>query len=375
MPQYWQPSGYQKKTLRQALVNSFSYQDISILVSDYFSPESFQNINPPGGSNTLEYQFQNLIEHARMNSWLVDLVAAAHERRPNDPDLTSLADELGLTVTGSRLDNPTGTPFQQVVQQNAQMINIADFIQKAAKLANMVCWVDVPGGGGTGFLVGPDLILTNYHVVKSVEQGQVQSKDVRCRFDYKQAIDGSTLSLKKLPEVALKSPSWLVDKLPPSPCDENPALGNPSDQELDYALLRLVEPFGEMPVGGDTVDSVVKDQPRGWINTSEAPAPLIAGNQVFLLQHPWAQPQVQPPRPEPLTLSIGSVLQFNANGTRVRYDANTRDGASGCPCFNADLQLVALHHAHEPVNHPSWNQAIPFSMIKQAWTQKGIVLC
>ena len=79
---------------------------------------------------------------------------------------------------------------------------------------------------------------------------------------------------------------------------------------------------------------------------------------MFLLQHP---------KGEPLQLTVGTVTGFNSAGTRVRYDANSKDGSSGSPCFDADLQLVALHHAHDPDSPPKWNQAIPFSVIKKTW--------
>jgi len=120
--------------------------------------------------------------------------------------------------------------------------------------------------------------------------------------------------------------------------------------------LRLDEPIGELPVGGDTLD--VQARPRAWIDTlAETPA-LAVGNQVFLLQHP---------RGEPLQLTVGTVTAFNASGTRVRYDANSKDGSSGAPVFDADLNLVALHHARDPAEPPQWNQAVPFAVVKAVW--------
>lgn len=117
-------------------------------------------------------------------------MAAAHERRPNNPVLRDIAAALGLTIIGPRLDNPTGKPFESIIQENAKSINFATFVQELPILAGWVYWVDIPGGGGTGFLVGPDLIMTNYHVIDPVIQGKAKWQDVRCRFDYKQAING-----------------------------------------------------------------------------------------------------------------------------------------------------------------------------------------
>jgi len=353
----WQPSGVWKQKFREALDIAFDEPSMELLTSDYFpSQDRFSKISPPGFSKTFQYRLLELIEAARMNDWLFDLIAAARERRPKNSEIGAIAQDLGLTIAGPRLDNPTGKPLDEIIQKNAKFINLATLLAKLPLLEGQVCWVDIPGGGGTGFLVGTDLVLTNDHVTERLRTGQARWQDVKCRFDYRQAIDGTTLDRKKKTEVGLDAAQWLVDRLPASQYDWNPSLGSASAAELDYALLRLAEKIGDLPVGGDTVDSKV--QPRGWIDIKAMPPPLVAGNQVFLLQHP---------KGDPLQLAIGTVKEFNANGTRLRYDANSKDGSSGSPCFNIDLELVALHHAHDPAYPPKWNQAIPFKEIKNVW--------
>ena len=152
-----------------------------------------------------------------------------------------------------------------------------------------------------------------------------------------------------------------MDSRPPSPADADPALGEAAAEDTDSALIRLAEPVGDLPLGGASADPAA--EPRQWIDVHAEPPPLAAGNQVFVLQHP---------RGEPLQLAIGTVTGFNAGGTRVRYDANTKPGSSGSPCLDADLKLVALHHARDPAYPPAWNQAIPLSSIQQAWRERGV---
>jgi Trypsin-like peptidase domain len=307
---------------------------VELLTSDYFSPqERFSRVSSPGPNKTFQFRLHELIEAARMNDWLLDLVAAARERRPKNLEIAAIAEDLGLTIAGPRLDNPTGKPLEEIIRENAKFINPAIFSEKLPLLEGQVCWIDIPGGG-TGFLVGPDLVVTNAHVIERLRTGQARWQDVKCRFDYRQAIDGTTLDRKKQTEVGLDTTKWLVDRWPPSQYDWNPTLGDAGPEEIDCALLRLAEPTGDLPVGGNTADP--QAQRRGWIDAKAAPPPLAAGNQVFLLQHPQG---------EPLQLTIGTVKEFNASGTRLRYDANSKDGSSGSPCFDADLELVALHHA------------------------------
>jgi len=364
MPGYWQPTGAWKEKFRKALDGAFNEASIELLTGDFFPPQDlFSKIAAPGLSKTFQYRLHELIEEARMNDWLLDLVAAAHERRPKNPELSAIAEDLGLTIAGPRLDNPTGKPFEEIIQANAKFLNLAILLTKLPLLEGQACWVDIPGGGGTGFLVGPDLVLTNDHVIQRLLEGKASWKDVKCRFDYKQAIDGTTLARKKQTEVGLDTTKPLVDRWPPSKYDWNPALGDAESDEIDCALLRLAENVGDTPVGGGMGDPQV--QRRGWIDATFAPPPLAAGNQVFLLQHP---------KGEPLQLSIGTVNAFNASGTRLRYDANSKDGSSGSPCFNVDLQLVALHHAHDAAFPPKWNQAIPFGCVQKVFHDHGVVL-
>jgi hypothetical protein len=362
-PTFWQPTGAWNKRFRQALDRAFDEAAIELLTVDFFPQSLFSKISAPGIGKPFEVRLHELIAYARMNDWLLDLVAAAHERRPRNPELSAIAEDLGLTITGPRLDNPTGKPFEEIILANAKFLNLAILRTKLPLLEGQVCWVDIPGGGGTGFLVGPDLVLTNDHVIQSLQEGKAMWQDVKCRFDYKQAIDGTTLDRKKQTEVALDTTNPLVDNRPPSQFDWNPTLGDAGPEEIDCALLRLAENVGDTPVGGGMGDP--QAQRRGWINATVTPPPLAAGNQVFLLQHP---------KGEPLQLSIGTVKEFNVSGTRLRYDANSKDGSSGSPCFNVDLQLVALHHARDPANPPKWNQAIPFGCVQKVFHEHGIVV-
>ncbi len=360
----WKPTGRWKEKFRKALDDAFDEASIELLTGDFFPPpDRFSKIAAPGINKTFQFRLFELIEVARMNDWLLDLVAAAHERRPKNPELSAIAEELGLSSAGPRLDNPTGKPFEEIIQENARFINPEILRTRLPLLEGQVCWIDIPGGGGTGFLVGPDLVLTNDHVIQRLRTGQARWQDVKCRFDYKQAIDGTTLDRKKQIEVGLDATGPLVNSRPPSRYDWDPALGDSQPEEIDCALLRLADDVGNTPVGGGMGD--VQAERRGWIDANSVASPLAAGNQVFLLQHP---------KGEPLQLSIGTVKEFNASGTRVRYDANSKDGSSGSPCLNVDLQLVALHHARDPAYPPKWNQAIPFGCVQQVFKKYGVIV-
>jgi V8-like Glu-specific endopeptidase len=59
----------------------------------------------------------------------------------------------------------------------------------------------------------------------------------------------------------------------------------------------------------------------------------------------------------------------------VTYKTNTEAGSSGSPCFNANWDLVALHHSgdpnFDPGHKPTYNEGIPFSAIANLLHERG----
>jgi hypothetical protein len=356
----WTPSGAWKFRFRTALNEAFDDQDLELLTADYLTPNLFSKVTST--NKRFDARLGELIEWARMNDCLPDLVSAARERRPRNPKLAAIAQELGLTITGgARVDNPTGSPLEEIIQQNAGFMDMSTLVARLAAVEGQVCRLVIPGGGGTGFLVGPNLVLTNQHVIRRIAEHQASPADVRAVFDYRATADGASLARKDPIEVRLDA-DWHLWSRPPSQFDWDPNRGDAAPGEVDAALIRLAEPVGELPLRGDGGGT---DQVRGWVDAVADPPALAAGNQVFLVQHP---------RTEPLRLSIGTVSAFNGSGTRVRYDANSRDGSSGSPCFDSGLRLAALHHAHDLAQPPAWNQAVPFAWVQQAIADAEITL-
>jgi hypothetical protein len=347
---------------RTALFNAFSPMEMQMLTSDFFRPDTLYSISPVGVGTTYEFQLFQYVDHARMNGFLPDLVRVAHERRPKNEELGDIADDIGLTSAGPRLENPTHSTLEELIQENALFINPAVFRERLPALEGQVCKVEIPGGGGTGFLIGRDLVLTNQHVIKRILDGKAAWSDVVCLFDYRQTLDGTVIDVKRQTRVKLVGPNWLQASLPPSQYDFYPQLGEAALTEADCAVIQLATAIGELPIGGQSADPLAPN--RGWIDLATTPPPVAAGNQLFILQHPDG---------DPMQLTIGKVTRFNATGTRMRYDANSKAGSSGAPCFNADLQFVALHHSHDPATPPTWNQGVPLALIQPMLRQRGFI--
>ena len=113
-------------------------------------------------------------------------------------------------------------------------------------------------------MVGPDLCLTNYHVIRPlVYDGDAELAGTRLRFDYKRATDGTTVNEGICFSLA---DEWLVQARPPSAVDVQPDAGDrlPFADELDFALLRVKNAPGEAQIGRSDHET---DAPiRGWVN-------------------------------------------------------------------------------------------------------------
>jgi len=310
------------------------------------------------GQSLNEVVFQ-LIQAGEAEGWTAELLAGAREANPGNPQLQAFAQETGLSAATPALE--------RIISQHAPMFDPVQFRTRLGEIEGQVCRVEVELDAGTifgtGFLVGPGAVITNYHVLEAVIEGQVPPSDVVCRFDYKRMANeivnpGTTFELS--------ASDWLIDASPLSMADriqDGSAL--PAPDELDYAIVRLDGTPGNDPVGAKAAPN---SPPRGWISVSEKPFAFPAQAPLMVLQHPDAAPLK-------LALEMNGIIGLNANHTRVRYTVNTEGGSSGSPCFSTDFQLVAVHHAGDPnfaAGHkPTYNQGIPFAAIVELLETRG----
>lgn len=358
-----------------------------VLLGAYLKPESFANAIWLKTGIRLEDEFSlnrgrkdvvnDAIKLAEGQDWLEQLVRAAAYGAPLAAPLKDFAASVELAPlplpppAPPPLASLTDGALEEIIRRRQPLIPMKLFLQRLLAISRTVCWIGLRDDReenpqfGSGFLVGPDLLLTNHHVVDRIARGKVERGAVVFRFD-RLSTRGSAGGLS-----AGLAEGWCLDAAPPAPSDTQTDGPEPTDDELDYALVRLDSEVGRAPLGADGSE-------RGWLRLAAKPPPLLQNDALYVVQHPA----------EPMDLEEGAqriaqgvVLGFDHRSLRVRYDTATTGGSSGSPAFTAELQPAALHQGSEPLfdsrgqrvaPRRTYNRGIPLRPILKRMRAKGV---
>jgi hypothetical protein len=199
------------------------------------------------------------------------------------------------------------------------------YLHLALRAAEAVVRIEVPGvGAGTGFLVAPDLMMTNHHVIADAEQ----ARRAEASFFYELGIDKRERAIRI---VGTADDALLF-----------------TDAELDVTLVRLKDP----PVLGHYLPL--------------RPARLEQDRRVAIIQHPGGFLK---------KISIQNNLVAFADARLVQYYTSTQAGSSGSPVFDDDFAVVAIHHS--AVYDAGWDggdrirQSDPKRVEEVQWRNQG----
>ncbi|MDT0181505.1 serine protease [Microbacterium sp. ARD31] len=274
-----------------------------------------------------------------------ELILALRDARPDVNIFVEILDEAGF------VQMPPGDLLEVLVRTGrGSFKDVASFRSEVARIEAAVCRIETPRSFGTGFLVGSRYVLTNHHVVADCVDGDgAPIASIECQFDFKVGPE----------QYATPMVTVAIDRvLAWSPCPVMHAdmTIDSGPKALDYALLQIADGFA----GRAVVDG---GNPRGSIRLAPIERVLRPHDGLLVVQHPRAQP---------MKIDIGSVLSVGA--ARVRHSVNTEGGSSGAPVFDANLTLVALHHAgfDGPGGTMPFNQAIRIDAILEDLGAKSI---
>lgn len=181
------------------------------------------------------------------------------------------------------------------------------FLKQGLEVARSVAYVGVRFNNerwsGTGFLVAPNLLLTNNHVLPRQEL----LSSTLFRFNYEENFSGE----------AQQTFEYRAEL--------NGIFH--TNQILDYTLVQIEsEPGKEW----------------GWL-------PLISRNislksRINIIQHPQGQPK---------QIALQNNFIEYIGGNVIQYITSTLPGSSGSPVFDDSWEVVALHHAGGQIPEPT----------------------
>lgn len=164
-----------------------------------------------------------------------------------------------------------------------------------------------PGGGlagyGTGFMVSPQLLLTNNHVLARAEEAAAS----QIEFNYQDGLQGEPLEAVCF---TLAPDTFFL-----------------TDRSLDFTLVAVGKPAD----GAAGLDAF------GWNRLSDQSGEVLVGEYVNIIQHPNGERKQ-------LALRENKVTAI-AEERFLQYQTDTAPGSSGSPVLNDQWEVVAAHHS------------------------------
>jgi len=200
----------------------------------------------------------------------------------------------------------TATHIQEKIIGENTLRPIA-FLAQGLRVARSVAYIGVHMShkrwSGTGFLIAPDLVLTNNHVVPNADL----LSNTLIRFNYEENFQGEAQQPHEY-HVQLNSLFH-------------------TNADLDYTILQIEGAPGTQ---------------WGWLPL--VPRVIRRDDRINIIQHPNGQPK---------QISMQNNFVQYVGGNVVQYVTSTLPGSSGSPVLNDNWEVVALHHAGGTMREPT----------------------
>lgn len=194
--------------------------------------------------------------------------------------------------------------FEKIIGDN-NLKPIA-FLEQGITVSKSVAHITLSDGGlATGFLITPDVLLTNHHVFRVKND----ARSAKVRFNYQTDLYGNFLPLDEYD------------------CDPDSLFKN--NEDLDYAVVRI------------------KGEPgMKWGYLKLKPMDVKVNDKVNIIQHPAGGPK---------QIAMNDNEMKYVDETVAQYITDTLPGSSGSPVFNDNWQIIALHHSGGNIPEPNTN--------------------
>jgi endonuclease I/V8-like Glu-specific endopeptidase len=259
-------------------------------------------------SASRQSNFRKLSAGSVLNVDTPERVSRRLERIARNPVAASI-----LSATKISIDNLSSEEFNRIVQERIlgqrDLMSIS-YLEYGLRVSRSICRIILRSrsgkviGYGTGCMVSPHLLLTNNHVLSSVEE----ATSALAEFNYQSSTDGQML----------QSSAYELD----------PITFFITNKQLDYSVVAVKEKLDGVPLSD-----------FGWNPLIEEQGKVILGEYLNIIQHPGGEPKQVALRENQLVDLLDDFLH---------YQTDTAAGSSGSPVFNDQWEVVGLHHSGVP---------------------------
>jgi endonuclease G, mitochondrial len=254
-------------------------------------------------------------EVASVASRVVRDPRGAYRIEPRERKLQHL-EAMKAAIPRDADDETVDRALERIIGEN-DLLNSSWFGQ-GRRAARAVALISTGWGDATGFMISPELIMTNWHVLN--DAAHAADPSVKVLYGYQNNDDGVR---DRLGEVEL-------------PLDPDTFFA--ADERLDYAIVAV----------GATPDGAPLDQTFGHLPLNGAPSKAIAGSALNIIQHPGGQL-----KKIAIRNNIATVVKAD---DLIVYLTDTNPGSSGSPVLNDNWQVVALHHSSQDATDAAGNR-------------------
>ena len=197
-----------------------------------------------------------------------------------------------------------------------------NYLERGMMASRTVCRINVAalaGDGsdwGTGFLIGPRLLLTNAHVLGTPQDAQRATVEFGYELDHEGRLRRTTRFRLTPQDGWISSPK----------------------NKLDYTIVAIAERSED---GGTSLSDF------GFLRLDPRVGKVDLGNYVTIIQHPGSSTKR-------ISLRENKIVKYGDDTDPDRdnflwYSSDTAAGSSGAPVATDAWQVVCLHHAGVPV--------------------------
>lgn len=299
------------------------------------------------GLNVLNINFHDkpitnwyyILDEALKTSLVVHLIDTVLMDYPNDERLL-IAKQGGLSgIQGATIEDTGGWKdtdlsednLEKIIGKESTLLDIA-YLEVGLEKAKSVVRIELSNGAtGSGFLIDNNFIITNNHVIPDLET----AKECAIQFNYQRSKDGLDLKVHTFKT------------------DPDNGFATNSKDKFDWTVVKLKEDankkWGALPLRKNEIEK---------------------NDRVTIIQHPNG---------------LHKQIAFYHNFVRyvdenvVQYLTDTLPGSSGSPVFDADWNLIALHHSGGNIREPGTkrlafrNEGIHINRVIEGIQKSGVL--